>query len=463
MHRPRHLSVRARSALAASGAVAVALVLAALGLLVVLHDSVERNAVAAATTRAHDVAAELTTDGQVTSGINLAPGPGDVAHVQILDGTTVVAASPAVGGAAPLASAPAVPGTAVQVPADSDGPGDGPFVTVLLGVDGVEGADAVLVQQSYAEGAETIVDVAQALLLAVPALVLVVGALTYVLTGRALRPVEEIRRRTAQISDADVSTRIEVPSTGDEVARLAVTLNGMLDRLHAAHQAQVRFVADASHELRSPLAAVRAELDVAERHPESADWPRTAHLVRAAGERMQQLVDDLLVLTRTAEGGGPSRDQDVDLDDVVEGVGFGLRPPVSVAVEVVTAPARVHGDPRDLERVVQNLADNALRHAAGRVRLSVGAAAGTAEVRVDDDGPGVPLGSRELVFDRFARLDEGRDRAAGGSGLGLAIVRGIVTAHGGTVVVDDSSLGGASFVVRLPLAEEPQVPSTDIR
>jgi signal transduction histidine kinase len=449
MLRPRHLSVRARSALAASGAVALALVLASLALLVVLHDSVERNAVAAASTRAVDVAAELGTDGAVTSGINLAPGPGDDAYVQILDGGTVVASSPAVAGAPPLATAPAPTGTAAQVAAVATGPGAGPFVTVALGVEGVAGADAVIVQQSYAEGAETVLDAAQALMLAVPALVLVVGATTFLLTGRALRPVEEIRRRTSQISDADGSTRIEVPATGDEVARLAVTLNGMLDRLHAAHRAQVRFVADASHELRSPLAAVRAELDVAERHPEAADWLRTARVVRSSNERMQQLVDDLLVLTRTGEAVG--RDQDVDLDDVVERVGFGLRPSGAVAVDVATAPARVRGDARELERAVQNLADNALRHATGRVRLSVRTTAGVAEVRVDDDGSGVPPEARELVFDRFARLDEGRARSAGGAGLGLAIVRGIVTSHGGTVVAEQSPLGGAAFVVRLPL------------
>ncbi|GIG20786.1 two-component sensor histidine kinase [Cellulomonas chitinilytica] len=452
---PRHLSVRARSALAAMGAVTIALVLASLALLVVLHDSVERSAVATATTRAHDLAAEIgadgtTSDGAPVDGIELAPGPGDTVHVQVLAGGEVVGSSPAVAGLPPLTGATPVAGRAVEVPADVVGPGEGPFVTVLLGVEGAAGADAVVVQQSYAEGAETVLDAAQALLVAVPALVVVVGAMTYVLTGRALRPVEQIRRRSAQIGDTDLGTRIEVPATGDEIARLAVTLNGMLDRLHAAHQAQVRFVADASHELRSPLATVRAELDVALRHPETADWLRTAGAVERSNERMQQLVDDLLVLTRSAEGGAPERDHDVDLDDVVERVGFALRPPPGVRVEVVSQPARVRGNPLELERVVQNLADNAVRHAARHVRLSVAATRDAVEVRVDDDGAGVPEESRELVFERFARLDEGRARAAGGSGLGLAIVRGLVVSHGGTVRIGTSDLGGASFVVQLP-------------
>ncbi len=449
---PWHLSVRARSALAAMGAVTIALVLASLALLVVLHNSVERGAVATAAARAHDVAAELRTDGATTDGLTFAPGTAGAVHVQVLDDGEVVRSSPSVAGLPPLTTAAPEAGHAVQVPADVVGPGDGPFVTVLLGVSDVPGADAVAVQQSYAEGAETVLDAAQALLVAVPALVLVVGAMTYVLTGRALQPVEQIRRRSAQIGDTDAGARIEVPHTGDEIARLAVTLNGMLDRLHDAHQAQVRFVADASHELRSPLAAVRAELDVALRHPDSADWVRTAHAVAGSNERMQQLVDDLLVLTRSAEGGAPQRNQDVDLDDLVERVGFALRPPPGVRVEVVTRPARVRGNPRELERVVQNLADNAVRHAATHVRLTVAATGDGVELRLDDDGPGVPEESRERVFDRFARLDEGRARAAGGSGLGLAIVRGLVTSHDGTVRVGTSDLGGAAFVVRLPEA-----------
>ena len=446
----RQLSVRARSALAAMGAVAIALVLASLALLVVLHDSVERNAAATASTRAYDVAAELTTDGQVTSGINLAPGPGDDAYIQILDAGAVVATSPAVAGEPALSSAPAQAGTARIVPPDAVGPGEGPFVTVVLGVSGVEGADAVVVQQSYAVGYDTVTDAAEALLVAVPVLVLVVGAMTYVLTGRALRPVEQIRRKTSQISEADLGTRIDVPPTGDEVAELARTLNGMLDRLHAASQAQARFVADASHELRTPLAAVRAELDIAARQGAAADWPRAADVIGASNDRMQHLVDDLLVLTRTSEPTVGRRDGEVDLDDVVEGVGFRLRPPPGVAVRVSTTPVRVRGDRHELERVVQNLADNAVRHATGRVGLSLSLRDDTAEICVDDDGAGIPEAARDLVFDRFVRLDEGRARAEGGSGLGLAIVRGIVASHGGTVVATTSDLGGARILVRLP-------------
>jgi signal transduction histidine kinase len=351
------------------------------------------------------------------------------------------------------------PGAAVEVPADLTGPTEGPFITVVLGVSGVDGADAVLVQQSYAEGYETVLDAAQALLVAVPLLILAVGAMTYVLTGRALRPVEQIRRRASQITDADLGTRIDVPPTGDEVAQLATTLNGMLERLHVASQAQVRFVADASHELRTPLAAVRAELDLASRQGWSPEVMRALSCIGESNERMQRLVEDLLVLTRTSEPSVSHRDGDVDLDDVVEHVGFRLRAAPAITVRVVTTPVRVRGNRNELERVVQNLAENAVRHADHEVRLSVASDDAMAEIRVDDDGPGIPEASRAVVFDRFVRLDEGRARSQGGSGLGLAIVKGIVTSHHGTVSAAASDLGGARLVVRLP-ALPPQEPST---
>jgi signal transduction histidine kinase len=450
MTRRRQVSVRARSALAATGAVTIVLVLASLALLVVLHDSVERNALAAATTRAHDVVAELTTDGAITPGVNLDPGPGDVAHIQILEAGQVVEASPAVAGAPPMVAVTGTPGTVTTVAPEVTGPGDGPFVTVVLGVAGVDGADTVVVQQSYEEGYETVQDAAQALLLTVPLLVVVVGAMTYVLVGRALQPVEQIRRRTSQITDADLGTRLDVPPTGDEVAELARTLNGMLERLQAASLAQTQFVADASHELRTPLATVRGELDLALREGQDTDVRRTLGRIAESNDRMQRLVDDLLVLTRTSEPSASRHETDVDLDHVVEQVGFRLRPPAGVAVRVETTPTRVRGHLHELERVVQNLADNAVRHATHQVLLSVVLDGDTAEVRVDDDGLGIPEASRTVVFDRFVRLDEGRARAEGGSGLGLAIVRGIVVSHGGTVEVATSDLGGARLVVRLP-------------
>lgn len=446
----RARTVRARSALVAMAAVALALVASCCGLLVVLHASVERTALAAATARAREVASELAADGALTADLDLRPRPGDNADIQILGAGSVLAASPRIIGHAPLSTAVVAPGTARRVSSPVvPGPRGGPYVTVAVGLGGVAGADTVIVREAYAAGNDTVIDAAEAMLVAVPLLVVVVGVVTYLLTGRALRPVELIRARTAQISEADLGSRIDVPATGDEISRLAVTLNDMLDRLHAAHLAQVRFVADASHELRSPLTAARAELDLARRDPGRTDWAATTTALVQSNERMQRLVDDLLVLTRTADSGAPGRDQDVDLDEIVERVGFALHRD-GVAVEVATAPVRVRGNADELSRAVQNLAENAVRHARTRVRLSVGSGVGRARIEVEDDGTGIPEAERELVFDRFVRLDEGRARSAGGSGLGLAIVRGIAESHGGQVRAAVSSLGGAALVFELP-------------
>jgi signal transduction histidine kinase len=284
--------------------------------------------------------------------------------------------------------------------------------------------------------------------------VLLVGAVTYVLAGRALRPVEDIRRRTATISGADLSARVPVPATGDEVALLAETMNEMLARLDASQRAQRAFVSDASHELRSPLATLRAEVEVAARHPEATDWASTAQDVRAETIRMQHLVDDLLTLAKADERGIRVRREEVDLDDLADAEVRRLRDLHGRQVRTEVTPMRVNGDRAQLARAVRNLADNAARHAVSAVTVRVGPGpAGTAVLEICDDGPGIPPEQRTRVFDRFVRLDEGRDRSVGGSGLGLAIVREIVTAHGGTVTADqDDTLGGASFRITLPQA-----------
>ncbi|GAA3823864.1 two-component sensor histidine kinase [Cellulomonas soli] len=440
--------MRTRSAAAATAVVTVALVVGAFGLLMVLHGSIVRAAQSTAAVRAEDVAAELVADGSVTSGLNLNPTAGeDEAHVQLLAAGQLVAASSTADQ--PTADVPdaLAPGQVVDLA------GTGPTVGVALGVGGVDGVDTVVVWQSYASGQEAVLDVVQALALGVPVLVALVGVTTYLLTGRALRPVEAIRRRSEQISEADDEARIDVPRSGDEIEALARTLNGMLERLHAAHASQLQFVADASHELRSPLAALRAELDVAERSSTN-DWGRTARVVRSSGDRMQRLVEDLLVLTRAEERSATDRSGAVDLDAVVEEVGFGLLVPEGLSVRVDTAPVQVPGSADELHRAVLNLAENASRHARAHVRLTVREAGGSAVVHVDDDGPGIPVGAREEIFARFSRLDTGRARDTGGTGLGLAIVRGIAAAHGGEVHVGDSELGGARFTLTIPTGTE---------
>jgi signal transduction histidine kinase len=275
----------------------------------------------------------------------------------------------------------------------------------------------------------------------------------WVLVGRALRPVEAIRVQVDAITGATMDRRVPVPNTDDEVARLARTMNGMLERLEQASARQRAFVSDASHELRSPVSTIRTELEVASTHSAQADWPDVAQRTLGETERLSRLVDDLLALARLDEAQGPGRRAPVDLDDLVlEESTRTHRVPVRTAG--VTA-GRVSGDERQLTQVVRNLVDNAQRHATSQVALSLRHEGDELVLIVDDDGPGIAPADRERVFDRFTRIDEARGRAAGGAGLGLAVVKRVVDHHGGTVTVADSDpasggLGGARFVVRLP-------------
>ena len=293
---------------------------------------------------------------------------------------------------------------------------------------------------------------ARSLWVGTPGLIVLVGLVVWVLVGRALRPVEAIRAQVDEITGTTMHQRVPVPHTDDEVARLARTMNGMLDRLEQASARQRAFVSDASHELRSPVSTIRAELEIASADA-GADWPQVAQRTLGETDRLSRLVDDLLALARLDEAQGPPRRNPVDLDDLVLEEGTRThRVPVSTAG---VSAARVAGDERQLTQVVRNLVDNAQRHAASRVAITLRHDGDDLVLIVDDDGPGVPQADRELVFDRFTRLDEARGRAAGGAGLGLAVVRRVVEQHGGTVAVVDGDpaqggLGGARFVVRLP-------------
>lgn len=454
---PRARSVRVRSAAAAMLVVALALAAASIAVLAVVRGSVLDSARATALGRAQDVIAELQADGQVTTGLNLDAGPGRATTVTLLDTGTVVAQTSKAGRSTDaVLDQPGRPlrWVAWSSPAHSN-------VSITLPVAGVQGVDTVRVVQDAHVGLETVSDVAQALAIAVPLLVLLVGATTFVLAGRALSPVEAIRARSAQISDADLDARIAVPPTGDEIERLARTLNEMLERLHESHQAQAQFVADASHELRTPLAAMRAELDVTARSGAQADWPAAASRLAKINMLMQTMVDDLLALART-NSAEVDRSLEVDLDDVVESIGYAAAKTCGMDVEVLTSPARVNGNAAELSRACQNLLDNATRWATSRVRLSLVAERDRVVLDVDDDGPGVPGARREQVFERFVRLDEARSRQAGGAGLGLAITRTIAAAHGGTITCLSSPLGGARFRLTLP-TKPPGQPSRSTR
>jgi signal transduction histidine kinase len=300
--------------------------------------------------------------------------------------------------------------------------------------------------------------VRRALWVALPALVALVAVAAWWLVGRALRPVEAIRAQVDEISGTTIHRRVPEPASGDEIGRLARTMNAMLARLEGASTRQRQFVSDASHELRSPVTAIRADLEVALAEGARADWPAVATAVLAEESRLEALLADLLILAAGDESPPPPDGATVDLAAVARAEAE--RPhtvPVSVAVPVSdadAAAATVPGSREQLARVVTNLVDNAARHAQTQVTITVAHVAipGGNRVRltVDDDGPGIPLDDRERVFERFARLDDARARDGGGTGLGLAVVRSIAERHRGTAYIETSTLGGARAVVDLP-------------
>jgi signal transduction histidine kinase len=298
----------------------------------------------------------------------------------------------------------------------------------------------------------TIAGLQTALWIGIPVLVALVGLLAWVLVGRALRPVERIRAEVDEISHGTLHRRVPVPATDDELARLAGTMNDMLDRLDDAASRQRRFVSDAAHELRSPLACIRTTVEVAAADPSPARWDGVAGTLVDESDRLGRLIDDLLALALLDERSATAGDEEVDLDDLVRTEARRHRA-AGQAVELArVAPTKVRGDSRMLDRAIGNLIDNAVRHARSRVQvgLEVRDDGRTAVVTVDDDGPGIPVDDRERVFERFARLDEGRARDAGGSGLGLAVVRAVAERQRGTAVAGIGPLGGARLEVRLP-------------
>ncbi len=288
---------------------------------------------------------------------------------------------------------------------------EGAYRLVSLPVDGPDGPVTVHVAAPLDDVTDSTALLTASLLIAVPLATASLAALTWWLVGRTLRPVEGIRREVADIGATHLNRRVPEPATDDEIARLARTMNEMLDRLETSVARQQRFVADASHELRSPLTRMRSEVEVDLAHPDRSD-PRATHrsvLEEVIG--LQRLVDDLLHLARADAGADPIVRQPIDLDDLVLRDARRLQAESDVEVDVsAVGAARVEGDPRQLARAVANVGDNAVRHAASRVALSLAADTDRAVLAVTDDGPGVPAEQRERIFERFARHDESRTR-----------------------------------------------------
>lgn len=439
----RGMGLRARLILLGTGGLAVGLALGGVVLVAVLQATLERAVDAAGVQTARDVAA-LTDAG-------LLPDP-------IPSGGTTVVQVVGAGGEVRAASAGADRLVAVLRPDELAEARNGTLDYLpgfRFGVEGVvrvvvldAGPDSdrqtVVVASPAGDIGESVRVVRTALLVGYGVLLVILAALAWRIVGATLRPVEALRRGAEEITGTGTAGSLPVPASRDEIHALAVTLNGMLARLDAARDRQRAFVADAAHELRSPLASLRTQLEVGGGEP--AD-------LLAEVQRMTRLVDDLLLLARLDEA-PPARCVPIDLTELAREVASryaGARVPVDT-VDAACPP--VWADSGALRRVLGNLLDNAVRYAGSRVTVAV-TTVGPESVllTVTDDGPGVPPADRDRVFDRFTRLADSRDRDTGGSGLGLAIVRELVADHGGTVTLTDAVPTGLRVEVRLPVGD----------
>ena len=289
---------------------------------------------------------------------------------------------------------------------------------------------------------------ARLLVIGVPVLLVLAGGTVWLVTGRALRPVEQIRGAVTAITSADLSQRVPEPGTDDEIGRLARTMNDMLARLEDAAARQRRFVADASHELRSPLTAIRTGLEVGLAHPDRAPWPQIAGRAVRQAQRLEQLIAQLLVLAKADAYQLAARRQPVELAALLADLAATPAPGISIELSVPPGTTTT-GNPEDLSRMFRNLLDNALRYARRRVLITAATGPDGTIVEIVDDGPGIPASERERVFGRFIRLDASREQASGSAGLGLAIARDIASAHGATIVLTEAADGGTRAVVTM--------------
>jgi signal transduction histidine kinase len=316
------------------------------------------------------------------------------------------------------------------------------------------GTAVLLVGASLEEREEALDGLLTALLIGGPLALLAASAAGYMLAGAALRPVEAMRRRAEEVSSDEPGARLPLPEANDEIRRLGITLNEMLDRLEDGLDRERRFTADASHELRTPLALLETELELALRRPRSPAELEAA--LRSAAEevdRLRRLADDLLVLAQLERGRVPLRREPIAAVELLETVArrFDARAAVEGrALEVDDTSAALSGDCIRLEQALANLVDNALRHGAGTVRLAVSAGNGGVELRVADDGAGFPTEFLPHAFERFSPPDGARSR--GTAGLGLAIVAAVAEAHGGSASADND--GGAVVTISIPRGQE---------
>ncbi|NIA25457.1 MAG: HAMP domain-containing protein [Gammaproteobacteria bacterium] len=459
---PRRLrlptGVRAQATLLATVVVTGALLIAATTLMLLTRANLTRSLETVLISRAMDIASLASSDAWQSV---IPPVRGTSAQVVDRSGR-VIATTPDIEGQQAI-SRIEVPAGGVRLfqIASLDGSNtedqgehvdeEGPYLLVVTGAASGDEVLQVAVVGSLAPVRGAVATLGPMLAVGIPLLVVVVAWMTWVLVGRSLRPVEDMITRADGITFARLSRRIQMPEGNDEIHHLAGTLNRMLDRLESSVIRQRRFVSDASHELKSPVASLLTMAEVAESARTQIEMKEFAGDVAGEARRLALLVEDLLILSRADEDHFQLERTSFDLAELVrEEVGSMDIVDVSFDVSGLAA-THVHVDRRRMRQLARNLLDNAVRHTGGRVWVEAGAREGSTYLVVADDGPGIPQNRREEIFGRFVRLDDARSRVVGGTGLGLAVVKAIVEAHGGTVqVVDDDRFPGAVFRVDLP-------------
>lgn len=450
----RRAGIRKRVTVTATAVVAATLLVSGVLLTFFLYQSLVAGLDSAGRDRALQVAS-LAAAGTLPTAISNTGE--DNALVQVVDSANRVLSATAnvEGQSAILGAPPAAAGTSVTLAISALSSKQ--FRIVAEPVQLPSGQGWVYVASALTQVDAAVLSLVGLFAVGLPLVLIIVALALWHAVGQVLRPVEAIRERAASIGAADLSRRVPVPPTSDEIARLAETMNDMLDRLDDAARRQRQFIGDASHELRSPLAALRAQVEVALAHPEDPTTATVLSRVQDQAARMSTLIDDLLFLASSAEQAPTSSAEMVYLDELVLAEMHRLRELGGPRIELARLnAARLHGSGRDLARLLRNLGDNARDHARSRVAFSL-STNGVAELTISDDGPGIPVPERERVFERFTRLDDARQRnlGGGGAGVGLSIARQIVLAHGGSIAIGDRPDGapGAVFLVRLPIEE----------
>lgn len=456
------LGVRARTTVIAAAVVGLVLAGSSVLLVVATRSALYQSVETTVSARAVDLVSQVG-DGATPRPVPLIRG----ISVQIVSDGTVISSTGDIEGQRPLVDLVVTPGavSTIQVPSldagDNEGEGqseagdEGPFL-VAVGAVSFEGRQVIVLAAGSLGAVENATRTLIPLLaLGVPAITLLVGLTIWRLTRRAFRPVEAMAGQAEAISYRDLHLRVPEPKPDDEIRRLAVVLNRMLERLEISVSRQRRFTADAGHELKSPVATLLTMAEVAEANPQAFGVAELASDVAGQSRRLALLVDDLLALARSDEQHLDLNLESFDLAEVIhEEIAAGGPALVSMDTSGVE-PAFVFADRRRFGRVVRNLLDNAVRHATETVRIETHTIERETTISVADDGPGVPSSDREKIFDRFVRLDEARSRQAGGTGLGLSVVKSIVEAHSGRITVgDDPDLGGAMITVFLPVERD---------